>query len=36
MNLDMKKWAPWNWFKKEQDAEQGAGNGARWQRRTCR
>ncbi len=26
MNLDMKKWAPWNWFKKEQDAEQGAGN----------
>jgi HSP20 family protein len=26
MNLDMKKWAPWNWFKKEQDAQQGAGN----------
>ncbi|GAB4400123.1 MAG: small heat shock protein sHSP20 [Rhodoferax sp.] len=22
MNLDLQKWAPWNWFKKEQDADQ--------------
>jgi HSP20 family protein len=26
MDFDLKKWAPWNWFKKEQDADQGAGN----------
>lgn len=26
MNFDLKKWAPWNWFKKEQDAQQGASH----------
>ncbi len=26
MSFDLKKWVPWNWFKKEQDAQQGAGN----------
>lgn len=26
MNLDLKKWAPWNWFKKEQDVQQDAGS----------
>lgn len=26
MNLDLKKWAPWNWFKKEQDTQQSASN----------
>ncbi len=26
MDLNLKKWVPWNWFKKEQDAQQGASS----------
>lgn len=26
MDFDLKKWAPWNWFKKEQDGQPGSGN----------
>ncbi|MDE2128881.1 MAG: Hsp20/alpha crystallin family protein [Betaproteobacteria bacterium] len=26
MNVDLKKWAPWNWFKKEQEAQQDASS----------
>ncbi|AGW91179.1 MULTISPECIES: Hsp20/alpha crystallin family protein [Cupriavidus] len=26
MDLDLKKWAPWNWFKKEQEEQQTASS----------
>lgn len=26
MSIDLKKWAPWNWFKKEQDSRQAAAS----------
>jgi HSP20 family protein len=26
MNFDLKKWAPWNWFKKEQEEQQSAAS----------
>jgi HSP20 family protein len=26
MDLDLKKWAPWNWFKKEQEEQRGASS----------
>lgn len=26
MNIDLKKWAPWNWFKREQDERQDTGH----------